>query len=241
MSGNLSFGDRMKQYEEPYHRVLPRRTYTILRVDGRAFHTLLKKAVRPWDNVIVDAMNEVALELCAEIQGAQLAYTQSDEVSVLYTDFAAPGTQAWFGGDLAKQISVGASVATWMFNSHVEDYENVTGYAEFDARVFTIPDPVEVANYFLWRQRDAVRNSILALGQHYFSHSQLQKKNGGEIQEMLFSQHNINWNDQPDGLKRGRIITQHGQGWHVSAAPHFKAESGSFLARAIPQMSRLDQ
>src|SRR5690242_17305079 len=100
-----SLGDRMKEYEWAYRYVLPRRTYTILRVDGRAFHNLTKGLDRPYDERFMDIMDTVAYELCQEIQGARLAYVQSDEISVLYTDFDAPGTQAWFGGVLAKQLT----------------------------------------------------------------------------------------------------------------------------------------
>jgi len=34
-----ALGDRMKRYEAATGYVLPKRTYTILRVDGRAFHS----------------------------------------------------------------------------------------------------------------------------------------------------------------------------------------------------------
>jgi tRNA(His) guanylyltransferase len=35
MSGTSALGDRMKRYEATTRSVLPRRTYSILRVDGR--------------------------------------------------------------------------------------------------------------------------------------------------------------------------------------------------------------
>ena len=65
----------------------------------------------------------------------------------------------------------------------------------------------EVANYFIWRQQDATRNSINMLGQYYFSHKELQKKNTDQVQEMLFSEHGINWNDIPTWQKRGYCAT----------------------------------
>ena len=48
--------------------------------------------------------------------------------------------------------------------------------AIFDARVFVIPDPVEVENYFIWRQKDAERNSVSMLAQGYASPKQLHGK-----------------------------------------------------------------
>ena len=74
--------------------------------------------------------------------------------------------------------------------------------AMFDARVFNIPKE-EVANLIYWRQLDATRNSIQMVGQANFSHSELQNKSCNVIQDMLFQEKGINWNDFPTHLKRG--------------------------------------
>lgn len=74
--------------------------------------------------------------------------------------------------------------------------------AMFDSRVFSIPKD-EVCNCLIWRQQDATRNSIEAAGQSYFSHKQLMNKSCNDIQEMLFQEHGINWNDYPNAFKRG--------------------------------------
>ena len=80
--------------------------------------------------------------------------------------------------------------------------DRTNGYAMFDSRVFSIPKE-EVANCLIWRQQDATRNSIEAVGQANFSHHELHKKTGAMIQEMLWSRKGINWNDFPTELKRG--------------------------------------
>lgn len=249
-----AFGDRMKRYELPTRTVLPPRTYTILRVDGRAFHTLCRDFDRPYDQGLMNAMDDVAENLCKEIGGSVLAYTQSDEVSVLFTDLGSVNSQPWFGGVVAKQVSVAASIATVAFNR----FMNPGGrwpWAQFDARVFTIPQPVEVANYFIWRQRDAVRNSIQMAAQHHFSHKQLQGLNSGQLQEKLHQEAGVNWNDYPAGFKRGRMTIRKeairsveyadkrtGSGvkkmalrswWETEGAPHFKAEPGNWLVDTI--------
>jgi tRNA(His) 5'-end guanylyltransferase len=74
--------------------------------------------------------------------------------------------------------------------------------AEFDARIFNIPKD-EVCNYLFWRQDDASRNSIQMVGHAYFSDKEMQKKSNEQIQEMLWSRHNINWNNLPIPQKRG--------------------------------------
>lgn len=74
--------------------------------------------------------------------------------------------------------------------------------AMFDSRVFNIPKE-EVNNCLLWRQQDAVRNSIQSVVQANFSHKQLECKNCKELQEMLLQEKGIDWNTYPTYLKRG--------------------------------------
>lgn len=82
--------------------------------------------------------------------------------------------------------------------------------AMFDARCFSIPKK-EVCNYFLWRQNDCVRNSIQMVAQANFSHKQLQNKSCDELQEMLWQEKNINWNDFETVKKRGSCCTKTGK------------------------------
>lgn len=256
MSDSTALGDRMKAHEQVTRHVLPSRCWEIIRVDGRAFHSYLRGCARPFDEEFMADMDAVAEALCTEISGAVMAFTQSDEISVLVTDFQSAGTQAWFGGVLAKQVSIAASLATAVLNERRPGRR-----ALFDARVFTLADPVEVANYFLWRQRDAVRNSIAMAAQAKFSHRQLHGVNTGAMQELLWAEHRINWNDYPDGCKRGRVTvkrtgereitytdkrTQTEQTtvavrswWETAGAPHFTTEPDGWLAHTIPAMPAL--
>jgi tRNA(His) 5'-end guanylyltransferase len=90
--------------------------------------------------------------------------------------------------------------------------------AMFDARCFNIPKE-EVTNLVYWRQLDATRNSIQMVGQHYFSHSELQNKSCNMIQDMLHEQKGINWNDYPIRWKRGvacyrvKDLDEYGNNW----------------------------
>ena len=197
-----ALGSRMKgQYEQRAATHLPRRTCTVIRLDGKGFHSYTRGLERPWDQQLAADMAATAAWLCEGIQGARLAYTQSDEISLILTDFATPHTDAWFDGNVQKIVSISASMATAKFN------ELRPGkLAMFDSRVFTIPDVVEVGNYLVWRQADATRNSISMAAQANFSHRQLQHKSGGEMQEMLWSQRGINWNDYDPRFKRGTVI-----------------------------------
>lgn len=208
-------------YEDRFRYSLPRRTYTVIRVDGKAFHTYTRGLAKPFDAGLIEDMNSTAAFLCKNIQGAKLAYVQSDEISVLVTDFDDISTDAWFDGNVQKMASVASSLATSEFNRlrlfrDMKSKESLglpaTAivysqfiHAQFDARVFQIPSRIEVMNYFIWRQQDATRNSISSVAQSLYSHKELEGKSSNEKQEMIF-QKGVNWNDFSSREKRGGLI-----------------------------------
>lgn len=202
-------------YEKRTRTYLPRRTYTIIRIDGKAFHTYTKSLNKPFDEDLIEAMDSTAIYLCKNIQGAKLAYVQSDEITIVMTDFDTLQTDAWFDGEVQKIVSVSASMATREFNRVRIIQQLANGIdikyilngklAEFDSRVFTIPFKEEVLNNIIWRQRDCVRNSISSVAQSLFSHTLLTGKNQSDMQEMCFEK-GVNWNDFPEKQKRGRVI-----------------------------------
>lgn len=226
----------MKEYYEDRTRnVLPRRTYSIIRIDGKAFHTYTKGLQRPFDDKLMNDMDETAGFLCKNIQGAKFAFVQSDEISILLTDFEELTTDAWFDGNIQKMVSVSSSLATAKFN------ELRPGkLAFFDSRVFTIPSNIEVENYFIWRQQDTTRNSISSVAQSLYSHKQLEGKNTTEQQEMIF-QKGTNWNDFAPKYKRGRVIEKQlydkdgatRSKW-VSVEPPIFTQERDFLTSRIP-------
>lgn len=235
-----SLGDRMKrQYEDRTRVMLPRRTYTILRADGKAFHSYTKRCEKPFDWELADCMSRGAEALCREAQGAHFAYVQSDEISVVLTDFADINTEAWFDGNLQKMVSVAGSVVTHAFNEAAREYERfLDSRALFDCRAFTIPDPIEVENYFIWRQQDAVRNSIQSLAQAHFSHKQLQGLNVNELQEKLFSENGINWNDIDADQKRGRVVRYDADhGWILDREPPTFTKDRDYVRGLLQQRS----
>jgi tRNA(His) guanylyltransferase len=230
-------GDRMKTYyEDRSKQYLSRRTYALIRIDGKAFHTYTKGCERPFDQQLMDDMDATAKYLCENIQGAKFAYVQSDEISILLTDFAKITTDAWYDYNVQKMTSISASLATAKFN------ELRPGkLAMFDSRVFNLPDPIEVHNYFIWRQQDATRNSISCVAQSMYSHKELNGKNSNQKQEMIF-QKGLNWNDLPVTQKRGRVILKEKymkgdverSRWSLSEPPVFTQEI-DYLLDMIPR------
>lgn len=155
--------------------------------------------------------------LVNNIQGCVLGYTQSDEISLVLQDYKKLDTDAWFGYNVQKLVSVSAKMATYEF---YKAFENVLcGYdmhkclstywpalkdnnVGFDSRCFNLTVE-EVNNYFVDSQRDAEKNSINLLAQQYYSQKELNGIKSNELQNKLFTEQGINWNDLPDYQKRG--------------------------------------
>lgn len=256
------FDKRMKKYEYVTRAYLTTRTPAILRIDGRAFHTLTRGFKRPFDEILAGAMQDTMKYLCENIQGCVLGYTQSDEITLVLVDYKTIETSAWFDYNIQKCVSVSASMATMAFNREFNDRfwlwlchqehrskEDEKYFialerakekgAMFDARVFNIPKE-EVCNNILWRQQDAIRNSIQMVGHANFSDKQMHGKNTSEIKEMLLSEKGIDWNDLPTKFQRGSCCIktfdeQTGRSeWVIdNEIPIFKAEGRNYIEGLI--------
>lgn len=232
-------GDRMKRYEAISASRLMPKTPVLIRLDGKAFHTLTRKCTKPWDLGFQTAMWETARYLCDQISGCRVAYVQSDEITLLLVDYQSIGTQGWFDYELQKLVSVSASIAAAAFARAF----NVDALAAFDARAWNLPAH-EVVNCFIWRQQDATRNSILGLAQAHYSHNEMQGKKTDVLQDMLMAK-GINWNDCPVPQKRGVCITREtflvGGGidtcwrhrWTVDEAIPIFTESREYIERFV--------
>lgn len=205
MSDKTTLGERAKGYERATRTVLPMRVPVILRLDGKAFHTYCGGLKRPFDDRFIDAMDVTAVALCAEIQGAQIAYVQSDEISVLVHNYKRLKSAAWFDNEVQKMVSVGASIAGATMTVESARIFGEVRPAYFDARVFVVPER-DVCNCFLWREQDAARNSVQMVAQSMYSQRELHGKHTGQLQEMIYQRSGKNWNDLPTHLKRGRCV-----------------------------------
>lgn len=247
-------GIRMKEnYEKISRTKLMRRTPVALRLDGKAFHTFTRGFKKPFDNILVKSMQETTKYLCKNIQGCVFGYTQSDEITLILIDYQTLTTAAWFDYEVQKMCSIAASMATMKFNKVFNDLavdfalfaneeqkeyskkllESVKNGAMFDCRAFNIPKE-EVCNLIYWRQVDATRNSIQMVGRAYFSHKELEHKSCNDIQDMLFKNFNVNWNDYPAYLKRGSACIKNDNGWYIDKEmPILKNEDRNYVDKLI--------
>lgn len=260
MKSRDELGSRMKEYYENIPKTrLMRRTPVAIRIDGKAFHTFTRGFKRPFDEILVKAMQDTTEYLCKNIQGCVFGYTQSDEITLILIDYQTFTSGAWFDYEVQKMCSIAASMATMEFNrrfsSMVKQYNNkvddmrvmkiltdedikmLIAYenaldrgAMFDARCFNIPKE-EVTNLVYWRQVDASRNSVEMVGRAYFSHKQLHKKSCSNIQDMLHEQFGVNWNNFPTYLKRGSACIKDSDGsWKIDLdMPLLKGEGRKYL------------
>lgn len=219
---------RMKTYYEQIPKTkLMRRVPVAIRIDGKAFHTFTRGFQKPFDEVLIEAMQNTMEYLCKNIQGCVFGYTQSDEITLILIDYQKLNSSAWFDYEVQKLCSISASMATMAFNREFEgayarwranllnttdtqktinlrdSYLTALGKgAMFDARCFNIPKE-EVCNLIFSRQVDATRNSIQMVAQANFSHKQLQGLSCNKLQDKLLTEKDINWNDFPTHQKRG--------------------------------------
>ena len=245
MPVNDELGMRMKSYYEAIPKTrLMRRVPVAIRLDGKAFHTFTRGFEKPFDEVLGRVMRETMKYLCENIQGCVLGYTQSDEITLILIDYKKLNSSAWFDYEVQKMCSIASSMATMAFNrffrEEMDKDPTIPGVrynwyiaainkgAMFDARCFNIPKE-EVANLIYWRQLDAARNSVQMVGQANFSHKELENKSCNVIQDMLFQERNINWNDFPTHLKRGSCCVK------VESATTFAIENedGSVTTGAV--------
>ncbi len=224
-----------RDYEDALRLRLPRRTYAVIRIDGRGFHRFTAGLERPYSRALADALDAAAIRLAMEMIGCRFGYGQSDEYSFLLTDFEREDAPLWFDGNVQKIVSVSASLFTGAFNAAFQkNPDRDCGIAAFDSRVMVIPRRSEVMNYFLWRQLDASANSLNMLASAHFPHDELAGKTTAEKHEMLHAKQ-INWAKQSPDFKRGRVVRpKPGGGWTVDLEIPIFNRNPDYLEELVP-------
>jgi tRNA(His) guanylyltransferase len=222
MGRDKSLSDRMKEYESCYGFKVPNRSYVIIRLDGKGFSKYTKMFDKPFDDLLSNVMDSAGVELCKYMTPA-FAYTQSDEISLVFSTIDNIDAEMVFDGKLQKLCSISASKMTAAFNKKMLQMLSLNMSCEslvakilmdelpqidavFDSRVFVIPDIREVSNYFIWRQQDCTRNSVSMAASANFNHKLLEGKSSSDKQEMLFQEKGINWDNYAVKYKRGTVI-----------------------------------
>lgn len=211
------------------YKLLPN-SYVLVMLDGRSFSHLVKnKFQKPFDDDFIEMMNETAKYVCKNVQGCKFAYVQSDEISLVLTDFDTPTTDAFFSNRLCKMQSIIASLATAKFNQLMLAYqfEKISYDAgdlamfspndmikkiessqlyQFDCKCWNVPTYNDVMAWLIYRQNDCLKNSKQQTAQTYLPHKELSGKNTDEQIALLKEIKNIDWHQFPKKYKYGRFI-----------------------------------
>lgn len=197
-------GDRCKALEiVEAGRKAMRGIPLLARLDGRAFHTYTRGLKRPYDEGMSTAMQETTKCLVEKLHAA-VGYTQSDEITLAWYVGADTVSQYPFDGRFQKLTSVLAGLASAQFSSIADELlpDKKGLLPHFDCRVWQVPSLTEAVEVFVWREADAVKNSITMAASAYYSHKELHGKGSRDKHEMLH-QKGVNWNDYPPFFKRG--------------------------------------
>jgi tRNA(His) 5'-end guanylyltransferase len=212
--GYRSLGDAVKVYEsaDTKRRLAPGQPI-LVRLDGRAFHTLTKQVcTRPFDIGFRNLMTHTAC-LLAEESGATLAYTQSDEISLVLPPIVPDGNQGYFGGRVQKIQSCLAARAAVAFNllmpeiaPHMVKKRYILDLPVFDCRVWTVPTRKDAVDAILWREIDARVNSVSQVAHAFFSANALHGLSTQECKAKLLEEKDIRFADYDVRLRRGVYI-----------------------------------
>lgn len=200
---------------------LNKNTYTMVMIDGKNFSKLIKNHYKkPFDDIFINIMNEVAIWVCKNIQNCKFAYVQSDEITFILTDFETNEMGAYYDYRLCKILSLVPSFATSKFNQMsilniLETQDDIATakkmiedirLAQFDCKAWNVDTFNDAYAHLLWRQIDCVRNSKQMAAQTYLPHKEIVNKNCDEQIKMLLEKTNIDWHNYTDDKKYGRFI-----------------------------------
>jgi len=202
----------MRVFEQFSTPIINPNSYFVVRVDGRSFHTEVKKLGmdRPFDRELREAMIVAAKEVMSDFRPV-FAYTESDECSFLFD-------KTWDKFDrraekIATLISSKMSVAFFRF--FWTRYGKLSTLPTFDARVIPLPSLHEVVRYYRWRQMDSHRNAISTYCFWKLVQSGVKERQAAALldgkkdsfkNELLFSKFNINYNKVSNWEKKGTMI-----------------------------------
>ena len=221
----LTLKERMKSLQATRDYKLDKDSYILCHLDGRAFSKMIKKRFNlPFDDEFMHMMDETAAYVCENVQGAKLAYVQSDEITVVITSFKYEGDELlnsspFFDYRLCKFQSIIASLATAKFNqlytlrmlstdSDKEVKQQITEMPliQFDCKCWDVSEYVDMFAWFKFRQNDCIRKSKQQFAQAYCSHKDLLNKNSDEQVIYCKLKTGKDWNALSGQYKYGRLV-----------------------------------
>ena len=190
----------------------------IIRLDGNNFHNWTKGLNRPFDENLSELMIDTTKFLVKETN-AVIGYTQSDEITlVLYSSDR--DSSIYHDGKKQKILSKLTAKCVEYFNERRKHYlPNHNKVAIFDCRIYQVPTLHDACVQLLWRENDAIKNSIYMLAYTMYSEKELFKINSTQLKDKMFSEKNVNWNDLPSKFRKGSYVKR-----KITSKPFTKEE-----------------
>lgn len=203
----LPDGKKFKSYEKEAQSFLPQNSYAVLRMDGKNFSSYTKRFEKPYDFQFIGAMDATTRLLCETIPGVIVGYTQSDEISLIFSDRKNERTDHWLGGKTSKILSLAAAYTTAFFLEQTRSFVGEAATAGgippvFDARLHTLTDCDEIQEYVRWRRFDAQKNSVTMAANTLHSHRELMGKSSKERLALL---EGTPYEQLPEEFYNGRV------------------------------------
>lgn len=199
----MKLSDYIKQEEDKYRTILPKDLPVIVRIDGSNFSRLTENLDKPYDFGFITLMNNTAKYVIENLSGFRFATVQSDEINICLCP-SHEKEEPFYGNNLNKIVSLTAAYASTYFSKYSKDVFKEDKLIHFDSRVFSLSKE-DVVGYFIWRQKDTIRNAVQMAARTYFSHKQVTGKNNDEMKEMLKSI-NKDFDDLPRYFRYGRSL-----------------------------------
>lgn len=232
----IALGDRLKMYEKEYENTIDSNKHIIVRIDGHKFSKYSKGFKKPFDTLLADSMIATTQKLVEEFQCScgytqsdeiTLAFPSYKEE---YDEKRQNTYTHIHNGRIQKMVSLIAAFTTMTFNKILSEkirelqttfdltiptiemvqYLDVLKEKEFnawfDARIFAVVSKEELFNAFLWRVRDAEKNSKSMAAYAYLPHKTLLKMTGEERVALLKATKGIDWETYEDKFKYGTFI-----------------------------------
>ena len=227
MMNKKSLKEEQDRYEAAAAVQLTAKVPVFIRIEGKSFGSFTQHLQKPYDPVVTRTMQQTAKQLCAEANGCVFAYTASNVITLILTDYHKWNSIPWLDYDAMRMCSAAASIATIAFNKAFADniewfaqnyqgsdkddlyaaYRDAIQYgARFEAICYNVPEDRVCAMIF-HQQYQWRRNSILALANHHFTRCEVLGKTLDELHDMLAEKH-ISWYDLPTEYRHGSCCTK---------------------------------
>ena len=247
---------RTESFEYQFNHKLLDDAPIMIRVICRNFDLFNKE--KPYDKLFTKWMQDTMKVLCEHfsIAGCRLGYTFSNEIILLLrnTD-SSSNIKTYLNYSIQNISSLCASLATSAFyKSYYESiYKDLSRDIHkpitreiriekinviFTVSCFNIPH-AGINGYFSSKQQDAIRRSIVDLGDTYLCYDNSDDWDSEVIKQNVSSIHGINWDDFPNDYKLGSCCikklnsvsdTEYNTEWVIDHnIPLFKDDEGNYI------------